>query len=172
MQSHKLVTETFYVIEHYHANGTHLKLIRSCWTHKMTRRECEAQYKHEQFLKALKRNAVRCYQCNVVRGWPVELVDCREPKNLTLGTWSFPGVCCGRMVARVAVRVDTTLWCGTCGSVPAPSRGKKRPKCAPCRTSSQAALTLMLILSVCVRTMNNNWNCIYKVAYMRMLSSI
>ena len=113
----------------------------------MTRKECEAQYNHEQFLKALKRNAVRCYQCNVVRGWPVELVDCREPKNLTLGAWSFPGVWCGRMVVRVAVREDTTLWCGTYGSVPAPSRGKKRPKCAPCRTSSQAALTLMLILS-------------------------
>ena len=79
----------------------------------MTRKECEAQYNHEQFLKALKRNAVRCYQCNVVRGWPVELVDCREPKNLTLGAWSFPGVWCGRIVVRVAVRVDTTLWCGT-----------------------------------------------------------
>ena len=69
----------------------------------MTRKECEAQYNHEQFLKALKRNAVRCYQCNVVRGWPVELVDCREPKNLTLGAWSFPGVSCARMVVRVAV---------------------------------------------------------------------
>ena len=91
---------------------------------------------------------MRFYLCNVVRSWPVGPLDCRVPKNLTVGAWSFPGVWCGRMVLRVAVRVDTTLWCGTYGSVPAPSRGKKRPKYAPCRTSSQAALTLMLVLSV------------------------
>ena len=138
----------------------------------MTRKECEAQYNHEQFLKALKRNAVRCYQCNVVRGWPVEPVDCRVPKNLTLGAWSFPGVWCGRIVVRVAARVDTTLWCGTYGSVPAPSRGKKRPKCAPCRTSSQAALTLMLILSVLCVHNEQQLKLPIKVAYMRMLSSI
>ena len=138
----------------------------------MTRKEYEAQYNHEQFLKALKRNAVRCYQCNVVRGWPVELVDCREPKNLTLGAWSFPGVWCGRMVVRVAVRVDTTLWCGTHGSVPAPSRGKKRPKCVPCRTSSQAALTLMLILSVLCLHNEQQLEFNFKAACMNVISNI
>ena len=173
MQSHKLVTETFYVIEHYHANRTHLKLIRSCWTHKMTRKECEAQYNHEQFLKALKRNSVGCYQCNVVRGWPVELVDCREPKNLTLGTWSFPGVCCGRIVRRVAVRVDTTLWCGTylwqCArSFPGEKETKVRalphffsgcpnPDAHPLGLCAHNEQQLKLSI---------------KVAYMRMLSSI